>query len=100
VAVLAHSDGFLYVATQGDDRIYRFAGNGVGAGTVIFNNTGIISDPTALLEMPDGTILVASDATNSLVRITTAGALVGMTSFASDIFTNRVSDMIILPGDQ
>jgi hypothetical protein len=101
VAVLAHSDGFLYVATQGDDRIYRFAGNGVGAPTVIFSNTGIILDPTALLEMPDGTILVASDGTNSIVHITTSGALVGVSNnFISDTFTNSVSDMIILPGDQ
>jgi len=99
VAVIAHSDGFLYVATQGDDRIYRFAGTGVGAATVVFNNQGIIDNPTALVEMPDGSILVASDATDSLVRITTAGALVGLTNFISDMFTNSVSDMIILPGD-
>jgi glucose/arabinose dehydrogenase len=101
VAVLAHSDGFIYVATQGDDRIYRFPGSGVGAGTVIFNNTGLVQDPTALLEMPDGTLLVASDTRGAVVHITTGGALVGTTNFfISDIFTNLISDMIILPGDQ
>lgn len=101
VAVLAHSDGFLYVATQGDDRIYRFAGNGVGAATQIFSNAAVILDPTSLLEMPDGSILVASDGTNSIVRITTSGSLVGITNnFISDTFTNSVSDMIILPGTQ
>jgi hypothetical protein len=96
VAVLAHSDGFLYVATQGDDRIYRFAGDASGTGTVIYNNLPIVNNPTALAEMPDGTILVASDGTNSIVHMTTAGDLVGITSFIQDSFTNSVSSILIL----
>lgn len=97
VGVLAHSNGRIYVSTTGNDRIYEFNGDGSGAGVVIFNNIGVIADPTALLEMPDGSILVASDGTNSLVRITTDGDLVGPTNnFISDIFTNSISDMILL----
>lgn len=99
VAVLAHSDGFLYVATQGDDRIYRFAGDGSGAPTIVFNNISFVSNPTALVEMPDGSLLVASDGTNTLVNITTAGILVGSNYLVGDVYTNSVSDLIILQED-
>jgi len=100
IAVLAHSDGFLYVATQGDDRIYRFAGDGSGAATVIWaTNLTLINNPTALAEMPDGSILVASDGTNSIVRIRTDGSFVGLTNFIFDVYTNSISDIMILTED-
>ncbi len=96
VAVLAHSDGFLYVATQGDDRIYRFAGDGSGAATIIFNNISFVNNPTALVEMPDGSLLIASDGTSTLVNISTAGLLIGSNYLVGDVYTNSVSDLIIL----
>ncbi|MCC6137742.1 MAG: hypothetical protein IT287_03865 [Bdellovibrionaceae bacterium] len=96
VALLAHSDGFLYVGTQGDDRIYRFAGTGVGAGTVVFNNILLNNNPSAIAEMPDGTLLVASDGTNAIVNMRTDGSLVTSTQFIQDTFTNSVADIIIL----
>lgn len=96
VAVLAHSDGFLYIATQGDDRIYRVNGDGTGVPVTVFNNIAFINNPTALVEMPDGSLLVASDGTDSVVNITTAGALVGSNYLFSDLFTNSISDMILL----
>lgn len=99
VAVLAHSDGFLYVATQGDDRIYRFNGDGSGTATVVFNNILFVSNPTALVEMPDGSLLVASDGTNTLVNISTSGVLIGTNYLVSDVYTNSISDMIILQED-
>lgn len=95
-AVLAHSDGYLYVATQGDDRIYRFNGDGSGAATVVYNNILYINNPSAMVEMPDGTILVASDGTNNVVRIRTDGTYVGSTPFIFDVYSNSISDMIIL----
>jgi hypothetical protein len=96
VAVLAHSDGFLYVATQGDDRIYRFAGDGSGAATIVFNNISFVNNPTALVEMPDGSLLIASDGTGTLVNISTAGLLIGSNYLVGDVFTDSVSDLIIL----
>lgn len=99
VAVLAHSNGFLYVATQGDDRIYRFNGDGSGVPTVVFNNAAFVLDPTALVEMPDGSLLVASDGTNTIVNITSDGLLIGSNYLISDFYTNSISDMIILQGD-
>lgn len=99
-AVLAHSDGNIYVATQGNDSIYQFPSTGTGAGTVIFNTLAVINNPTALLEMPDGSILVASDGTNSIERIDTAGNRIGSTPFIIDGFTGSISDMILLPPEE
>jgi len=96
VAIVAHSDGYLYVGTLQDDRIYRFNGNGAGAGTVIFNNISQINNPTAIVEMPDGSLLVASDGTNALVNISTTGDILTGSNFVSDVYTNSISDIIIL----
>ncbi|NJM10322.1 MAG: hypothetical protein HC883_05545 [Bdellovibrionaceae bacterium] len=53
VAVIVHSNGLVYVATQGDDRVYSFANDGSGAGTVVWDTDLLtISNPTALLELP------------------------------------------------
>ncbi|MCB9073877.1 MAG: hypothetical protein H6623_09665 [Bdellovibrionaceae bacterium] len=96
VAVLAHSDGFLYVGTQGDDRIYRFAGDGSGTGTVIFNDSTRINNPSAIVEMPDGSLLVASDGTNAIINIRTDGTMIGITNLIQDAYTNSINQMIIL----
>lgn len=97
VAVLAHSNGLLYVATQQDDRIYSFSGDGTGPPTILWNtNLTYISNPTALLEMPDGTLLVASDLTNSVVRIDTDGNFIG--THIRDAFTGAVTQILLLEG--
>lgn len=95
IAVVAHSDGFLYVAAT-DDNIYRFNGDGSGVGTSVFFDLTRINNPTAIAEMPDGTLLVASDATNSIVNIRTDGTVVTLTTFIQDSFTNLVGDIKIL----
>ncbi len=100
IGVMVHSNGLVYVGTQGDDRIYSFPNDGSGAGTVVWDtNTSIISNPTDLVEMPDGTILVASDATNSIERINVDGTSVSSTSFIKDAFTGLISQMLIVGGE-
>jgi hypothetical protein len=49
-----------------------------------------------MAEMPDGSILVASDGTGALVQMRTDGTIVTMTNFIQDTFTNSVADIIIL----
>lgn len=52
---MVHSNGLIYVASQGDDRIYRTRTTGVARVTVVWaTNLTAINNPTALLEMPDG----------------------------------------------
>ncbi|NJL24552.1 MAG: hypothetical protein HC902_04875 [Calothrix sp. SM1_5_4] len=100
IAVLPHSNGLIYVATQANDRIYSFPSDASGAGTVVWDtNLTYVNNPTALLEMPDGTILVASDGTNSIERITTDGTLVGSGSFIKDGFTGLVHQMLLVGGE-
>lgn len=96
IAILAHSDGYLYIVTNGDDRVYRLNRDGTGVPTIVYNNINYIRDPTSIVEMPDGTLLVASDFTNTLVRIRTDGTFVGSAPFAYDAFSNYITDMIIL----
>ena len=100
VSVIAHTDGYLYISTLLDDSIYRFNSDGSGSGTVIFNNTAVINNPTALLELPDHTILVASDGTNNIVRIDTNGNLVNGGLFIQNGLTGLINDLALMPGDQ
>lgn len=100
VAILQHSNGLIYYADQVNDRVNSLPSNGVGAPTIVWaTNLTTISNPTALLEMPDGTLLVASDLTNSIERITTAGERVGSTPFIRDAFTGTVSQMMLIGGE-
>lgn len=99
-AVMVHSNGSVYVAAQGDDRIYTFDNDGTGSGTVLWaTNTAVINNPTALLELPDGSILVASDGTNSIERIGADGTLIGSASFIRDGFTDQVNQMMLIGGE-
>ncbi len=94
ISVLAHSNGTIYVATtNGTDSVLQFAGNLSGTGTAIW--TGIAtSQPSALVELPDGTILLAVDLTNNIIRMDTEGNILNE-PFILDGFTTFVHDMAI-----
>ncbi len=95
VAVVAHSNGFVYVAqTSGTDDILQFNGDGSGSSTSIFTNLTVIANPTAMVELPDGTLLVASDTTNNIVRIDTAGNVLN-NPYIQDAFTGFVQSITI-----
>ena len=102
VAILAHSDGNTYVATNlaANSRVLRFTGTMTGAATVIWpTNLSVISTPTAMAEMPDGSILVASDATDTIERIDTSGQMVSTSSFIRNPYTGSVTDIIVVGGE-
>ena len=95
VTFISHSNGNLYIGRQTSDAIVQT--NAVAASAVdITTDTTIIDNPSAMVEMPDGTILVASDGLNSIERITISGARVGNSSFILDSNTTSVSEMIIV----
>ncbi|MBX3022967.1 MAG: hypothetical protein KF799_14930 [Bdellovibrionales bacterium] len=99
-AVIQHSDGNLYLATNANHQIVSLPADGVGTPAVVWAaNIAVIRNPTALIEMPDGTLLVASDQTNSIERITTSGTYVGSTSFIKDVFTGTVTQMLLIGGE-
>ena len=89
------SNGNIYVAADGSDSIYEFAGDLSGTGAVIFNDTNVINNPTAIVEMPDGSLLVASNNTNSIVRLEVTGTVID-TDFINDPFTNLINDLVIV----
>ncbi|MGE4131569.1 MAG: hypothetical protein AB7F86_08005 [Bdellovibrionales bacterium] len=97
IAVVAHSDGFVYVATtNGTDSILQFAGDGSGSGTTIYSAT-TAWNPTAMIEMPDGSLIVGSDGSNNIIRMDTSGNVLS-DPFIQNGFASYVQDMMILDG--
>lgn len=96
--LVEHSDGYLYVVTQGNDQIYRADPDGSNPISIWSTDTSIINNPTTLLEHPDGDLIVASSSTNTIEKIKTDGTRVGTTPFISDVFTRNIFEMLIIPG--
>lgn len=98
IAILGHSDGFLYIGFQTNDRIDKLADDGSGSPTTVLDDLLYINNPTSMLEMPDGTLLVASDGVDSIVHIDTSGELVDGGIFIKDPFTGLVTQMVYVEG--
>ncbi|MEM7646793.1 MAG: hypothetical protein AAF203_07790, partial [Pseudomonadota bacterium] len=60
--ILLHSDGNLYITTQGDDRIYRADPDGSNAVAIWSTDTTLINNPTGIVELENGDLLIASSA--------------------------------------
>jgi hypothetical protein len=92
--MIRHSDGNIYYAGT-NSQIYRASQTLTGS-TSIFNNTGAINTPTAMAELPNGDLIVASDTTDSLEIIGTNGTYKG--SFLKNIYTQQVFSILVVPG--
>jgi hypothetical protein len=97
--VVLHSDSHLYVVTQNDDRVYQADSDGSNATVIWDTDLTIIRDPTAIVELPNGNLLVASSFTDSIEQIQTDGTRVGTSPFIMDSFSVNVQDMIIVYGE-
>lgn len=97
-AIMEHSNGSLYVATQGDDQIYQANLDGSGAVVVWATDTTIINNPQALGELPNGNIIVSSASRDSIEQITTAGVRVGTFPFIQDPLTLNIGDILVIDG--
>lgn len=98
--VLLHSNGSLYYTRQTTDEIYRANPDGSG-GVVVWNtNTAIINNPTAMAEMPDGSILVSSSSLHTIERLDEDGNRIGILPFISDGQTLTPADIIVLGEDE
>ncbi|NCN39702.1 hypothetical protein GW916_00475 [bacterium] len=95
-AIVGHSDGFLYIGFTTNDRIDRLAEDGSGIPTTITNDLAYVNNPTALLEMPDGSLLIASDGIDGISRIDTSGNPVEGGIFIKDALTGLVTQMSFL----
>ena len=97
--MVAHSDGNLYVVTQGDDAVYVADPDGSNASIIYQPGIAELRDPTAIVEMPNGDLLVSSATTDTIERITTTGMRVGTEPFIQDNHSLNVLEMIIVPAE-
>lgn len=95
VSIVAHSNGYVYIAhASATDSVLRINGDGSGTATPVWvGTTG--TNPTAMIELPDGTLLVANDGTNNIIRIDAEGNVLNA-PFIQDGFTSYVHDMAIV----
>ena len=94
--ILLHSDGFMYITTQGDDRVYRTDPDGSNPVVVWDTDTSIINNPTGIVELANGDLLIASSATDTIERITTSGDRVGSSPFIIDTHSLNISEMAVI----
>lgn len=94
--ILVHSNGSIYVTTQGDDAVYQANLDGSGRVSIYDPGTALLNNPTAMVELDNGDILVASSATDTIERITPAGVRVGSVPFIRDAFSLNITDMRIM----
>lgn len=99
-SVIQHSDGFLYITTQGDDRVYRTDPDGSNPTVIWSTDTSLINNPTGLVELENGDLLIASSATDTVERITTSGERVGTVPFIRDAYSLNIGDITIMGGSQ
>lgn len=92
--IIKHSDGNLYYIGT-NNQVYR-TNQTLSSSTSIFNNSATINTPTAMAELPNGNLLIASDGTDSVEIITTSGTYVG--SFAKDTNMQQVHSILVVPG--
>lgn len=92
--IINHSDGNMYIAST-NNQIYRASQTLTGA-VSIFNNAATIALPTALAELPNGDLIIASDTTDSLEVISTSGTYRG--TLVKDANTAQVHSILVVPG--
>lgn len=98
--IMMHSDGNLYVGTQGDDSIYVADPDGNNASILWAPGTGILNNPMDMLELPNGDILVSSSVTDTIERVTTAGVRVGSVPFIRSSLSENIIGMVLIQGAQ
>jgi hypothetical protein len=94
--IINHSNGFMYYVTT-TSNVYRASQTLTGS-VSIFNNTGAINTPTALAELPNGDLIIASGATDTLEVISSGSPAVYRGSFAKNIHTALVRSILVVPG--
>lgn len=94
--ITEHSNGKIYVTTFNDDTIYEADPDGSNATSIWTTDLTILRDPTAIIELPNGDLLVASSYLDTIERITTDGTRVGSMPFIRDQNTLNVTDMLLI----
>ncbi len=99
LAITKDSSDNVYVGMSlaGTSTILRYNSTVVGAGTTIWStNTAILSTPTAIAAMPDDSLLVASDGTDAIVKLSNSGSVINPT-FIKNAHTGSILDIVVIP---
>ncbi|MCB0391010.1 MAG: hypothetical protein KDD58_06960 [Bdellovibrionales bacterium] len=96
--IMVHSNGSIYYNTWSDDQIYRANADGSGGVVVFATNTTILNNPTAMVELPNGNILVASSNTDSVEEFAEDGTYIG--TFILDTQSLNITDMVIITREE
>ncbi len=104
--MIVHSNGTVYSATQlaASRRIWAINLDGSGTAAAVYTDAAgtILNAPTAMVELPDGTVLVANQGTAQIDRFTMSGANAavryGTTPFIKDAFTTNVNQLLVIRG--
>lgn len=92
--LINHSNGNMYYAGT-NNQIYRASQTLTGS-TSIFNNSATIASPTAMAELPNGDLIIASDTTDSLEVIGVDGTYRG--TFHKGVHTQQVHSILVVHG--
>lgn len=106
VPVIVHSNGTVYSATQlaASRSLWAINSDGTGAATAVYTDAAgsILNAPTAMAELPDGTILVANQGRAQIDRFNVNGKSAanryGTTPFIKDAFTTNVNQILVIRG--
>lgn len=96
VPIVVHPNGNLYFGTWANDAIYEAPEDLSGNPSILLSGDVNINNPSAMAVLPNGNLLVASDGTDTIIEMTTAGAVVN-SSFIKNAFTSSVNSIYVVP---
>ncbi len=97
--VIEHSDGNLYVVTQGDDQVYRTDSDGSNATSIWSTDTSIINNPTGIIELANGNLAIASSANDQVWEMDTSGTLANTSPLILDPLVLNITDIKTYPAN-
>ncbi len=94
--VIVHSNELIYFTSWTDDAVYTLDEGTLTLTNIFEPGLTILRDPTAIAELPDGTIMAASSITDSIELIDEAGVRQGVAPFIQDIYSLNITDIEVL----
>lgn len=91
-----HSNGLLYLTSFADDAVYTLNPLTLTLTNIFEPGTSVLNNPTAIAELNDGNLLIASSITDSIELIDPSGVRQGLTPFIQDIYSLNVTDIEVL----
>ncbi len=95
-AVIKHSNGLLYFSSFQQDAVFTYDEDTDVITNIFDPGTLILQDPRALVEMPNGDVLVSASVNSTIERIDATGVRQGVIPFIQDLYSVYISDIELL----